>query len=51
MCIATTCYWLLSDEHIDLADGVRGLQEVGKVYDPFGPSRTRLREGRELRKP
>ncbi|KAF2785538.1 hypothetical protein K505DRAFT_369087 [Melanomma pulvis-pyrius CBS 109.77] len=47
--LAKTCCWPLSDEYMDLARGLRGLQKSGEMHDPFEPSRTRLRESRKLR--
>lgn len=47
--LAETCCWPLSDEYMDLAAGLRGLQSSSEKHDPFEPSRTRLREGRKLR--
>jgi hypothetical protein len=47
--LAKTCCWPLSDVYMDLARGLRGLQTCGEMHDPFGPSRTRLRESQTLR--
>jgi hypothetical protein len=47
--LAETCCWPLSEGNINLARGLRGLQKSDKRRDPFGLSRTRLREARKLR--
>jgi hypothetical protein len=49
--LAETCCWPLSNVYIDLARGLRGMQAGCERHDPFGPSRTRLREKRKLHEP
>ncbi|KAF2014402.1 hypothetical protein BU24DRAFT_423358 [Aaosphaeria arxii CBS 175.79] len=48
--VATMCCWPLSDEYMDLAQGLRVMERDGVMNDPFELSRARLREARDFRK-
>jgi hypothetical protein len=43
-----TCCWPLSDGYMDLARGLRALKTSSVIHDPYGSSRTRLRERRNI---
>ena len=46
-----TCCWPLSDGYMNLARGLRALRTSGVIHDPYEPSRTRLRERRNILSP